>query len=246
MRHETTSKRPAPFLAGRRLLAALGAWLLTSAAAGAATVLLLRARGRRDALAPILVAEVYVLLIAALAIVLRPRFREVVALVPCAARSVALAAAACAAAYVVTGAVQAILAPRSWASALAILRAIGSDDGRLASAGPIVTSLILVRACLLAAIGEEILFRGALYAWLRRRLSAGTTIALTAATFASIHGFPDILPLAFTIGIALGWIRERSGSTVPTIVVHALHNAIVISLSHALTGWTARLPPWGA
>jgi len=46
------------------------------------------------------------------------------------------------------------------------------------------------------------------------------------------------------MGIGFGWIRERSGSTVPAIIVHALHNALMIALSYALTGWTARLPPW--
>jgi membrane protease YdiL (CAAX protease family) len=89
------------------------------------------------------------------------------------------------------------------------------------------------------------LFRGALYAWLRRRLSAGVAIPISAATFASIHGFPAILPLAFVIGLGFGWVRERSGSIVPTLIVHALNNAVLIVWAYYATGWTARLPPWG-
>jgi membrane protease YdiL (CAAX protease family) len=54
-----------------------------------------------------------------------------------------------------------------------------------------------------------------------------------------------ILPLAFAIGIGFGWVRERCGSTVPTILVHAVHNVLMIALAYALTGWTARLPAWG-
>jgi membrane protease YdiL (CAAX protease family) len=239
----------APLITGRQLLAALGVWLLASSVAAGATVLALRSLVPNSAsnpniLSPIIVAEVYALLIAALAVVLRPRFRELVALRRPAARDVALAAAACAAAYPVTGLIQALIAPQSWTAALAILPAMFSDDGRLASAGPTMTAVILIRACGLAAIGEELLFRGTLYAWLRRRLSATTTIVITAAAFAAIHGFPPILPLAFAIGIGFGWIRERSGSTVPAIIVHALNNALMIALSYSLTGWTARLPPW--
>ena len=245
-----STDRPPSVLSGRRLLAALGVWLLASAAAAGGTLLALRVLAPASAsgpntLSPIMVAEVYALLVGALAIVLRPRFREIVALQRCTARDVALAALACAAAYVVAGVIQGIVAPRSWTAVLSTLRGMGSDDGRLASAGSLMKGVILVRACILAALGEELLFRGALYTWLWRRLSVRTTIAITAAAFASIHGFPPILPLAFVIGIGFGWIRERSGSTVPTIIVHALHNALMIALSYALTDWTARLPQWG-
>ena len=243
--------RPLPTVSGRRLLVTLGIWLLSSAAVGGATVLAFRALASGSAndsstLAAIIVAEVYALLIVALAFALRPRFREIVGLQRCTARDIALAALACAAAYAVTGAIQSTIAPRSWTATLTLLQGIFSDDGRLASAGPVMTGLILLRACILAALGEELLFRGAFFAWLRPRLSARTTIAITSAAFAAIHGFPLVLPLTFAIGIGFGWIRERSGSTVPSIIVHAVHNALMIALAYALTGWTARLPQWGA
>jgi hypothetical protein len=122
---------------------------------------------------------------------------------------------------------------------------MGSDDGRLATTGPAVAAIIIIRACLLAALGEEALFRGVLYTWLRRRLRASAAIPVTAAAHAAIHGFPAILPLAFILGLGFGWVRERSGSTVPTIIVHAVHNAALIGWSYYATGWTARLPTWG-
>jgi membrane protease YdiL (CAAX protease family) len=197
-------------------------------------------------LAPVLVAEVYALLPAALWVVVRPRFREAAGISRCSAADVALAFGACAAAYAATWALTAAIAPRSWAAALSVLQAMGSDDGRLAGAGPALRGVILVRACLLAAVGEEMLFRGVLHTWLRQRVPAGATIALTAAAFAAIHGFPAVLPLAFAIGVGFGWVRERTRSIVPTVVAHALHNLILVSASYALTGWTARLPAWGA
>ena len=122
---------------------------------------------------------------------------------------------------------------------------MGSDDGRLATAGPAVAGIIVFRACLLAALAEEGLFRGVLYTWLRQRLPASAAIPVSAAAHAAIHGFPAILPLAFIMGLGFGWVRERSGSTVPTVIVHAVHNAALIGWSYYATGWTARLPAWG-
>jgi membrane protease YdiL (CAAX protease family) len=154
-----------------------------------------------------------------------------------------MAVAAVAAAYGVVGGVEWLTG--GWASTWSILLAIGADDGRLASAGPVLTGIILLRACVLAAVGEELLFRGALYTWLRQRLGAGATVSITAVAFALIHGFPAVLPLAFALGVCLGWVRERSGSIVPTVIVHAVHNFGLVAVSYALTGWSARLPQWG-
>jgi len=243
---------PAPvLLGGRRLLGALGAWLLVSAAVAGGSALVARAVAGGAApvpevLVPVLVAEVYALLPATLWLVVRPHLREAAAISRCSTVDVARALGACAVAYAGTWALTVVLAPRSWAAALTVLQGMGSDDGRLAGAGPMLRGVILVRACLLAPVGEEMLFRGVLHTWLRQRVPAWVTIALTAVAFAMIHGFPAILPLAFAIGVGFGWVRERTRSIVPTVVAHALHNLIMVSASYALTGWTARLPAWGA
>jgi membrane protease YdiL (CAAX protease family) len=58
-----------------------------------------------------------------------------------------------------------------------------------------------------------------------------------------IHGFLPLMLLAFMLGVAAGIIRERSGSTIPTIVVHVVHNILMVAFSYATTGWSARFPP---
>ena len=98
--------------------------------------------------------------------------------------------------------------------------------------------------CVLAPLTEELLFRGVLFGWLRQRLSPSLTIAITSIAFAAIHAYPPILPLAFATGVALGWIRERSGSVAPTIVIHVVHNVLLVTFAYATVGWGARLPPW--
>jgi membrane protease YdiL (CAAX protease family) len=237
-------QRPDTIVTGRRLLLALGVWMLVSGISGTITVLAARSVSVADVTA-LVVAEIYTLLIAVLVIVMRPSSAQALGLVRCRFGDVGLAALACGGAYLVTAALQSIGGPWPWSSAIAILTAMGSDDGRLATAGPVAAGVIIVRASLLAAVGEEVLFRGALYAWLRQRTAAGVAIAVSAAAHAAIHGFPAILPLAFVMGLGFGWVRERSGSTVPTIIVHALHNAGLIVWAYFVAGWTARLPAWG-
>jgi membrane protease YdiL (CAAX protease family) len=192
---------PDPLVTGKRVLLALGLWLLASIVIGTATVLAARSIGAA-AVTAIVVGEVYTLLLVALMIVFRPRTAQALGLVRCRRGDVGLAFAACGGAYLMPAAIQSAVGPWPWSSSIAILNAMGSDDGRLATAGPAVAGIIVIRACVLAALGEETLFRGVLYTWLRQRLSASAAIPLSAAAHAAIHGFPAILPLAFTMGSA--------------------------------------------
>jgi membrane protease YdiL (CAAX protease family) len=242
-----SSRTPHGGPTGRQLLAVIGLWAVGSVAVGGATFALYRAwMPGADSGTPtaIVVAEVYAILLAAMALVFRSDFRAVAALERTKASEIARAGLACLAAYGVLAPIQALLAPDSWRAAVAILEAIGSDDGRLGSGGPVLMAVILLRACVLAPVGEELFFRGALFGWLRRRLSAPASIGLSAAAFASIHGFPPILPIAFALGVAWGWIRERSGSTIPTLVAHVIHNVVLVAIAYATSSWMARLPAW--
>jgi hypothetical protein len=85
-------------------------------------------------------------------------------------------------------------------SAVDIILGIGSDGGRLADAGIWTTALVFFRILILVPLGEEFLFRGALFSSIRRRLSARMTIGTTAVLFAVIHGFPIILLAALLFG----------------------------------------------
>jgi len=86
-------------------------------------------------------------------------------------------------------------------------------------------------------LAEELLFRGALYTWLRTRLSATATIAITAGAWAVIHQSPIIMPLALIVGIAAGFLRERTGSVLAPIAIHAVQSGLIVLLSLLLTGW---------
>ena len=239
-------------LSGRELLAVLGVWLLLSAAAGAVTMLAARRLvpdwGRDGgALIPLVVAEVYASVVVAAAIVLGRRLPAVIALNRAPGHAFTLACVGVVGAYGATAGIHALLAPLigAWSDVVELLRAIGSDDGRLATAGPGVAAIILLRACCLAPLGEELLFRGAFFTWLRQHCNAPLTIVLTAMAFAGIHMYPPLLPLGFASGVVFGWIRERSNSIAPAIVAHVAHNVLMVAYAHATAGWGARLPAWG-
>ena len=96
---------------------------------------------------------------------------------------------------------------------------------------------LALTAVLLAPAGEELLFRGALFGWLRRRLHAAATITVTAMLFAAIHMMPALLPLTFIFGLGFGWIRERTGSTTPAFVMHVVNNVALIAGAYLVAGW---------
>jgi CAAX protease family protein len=81
---------------------------------------------------------------------------------------------------------------------------------------------------IVAPLSEEILVRGFLLrGWAASSIGPTAAIILTSAVWTSLHVQYDVLTLAdiFGIGLLLGWIRLRSGSTLTTITLHALQNA---------------------
>ncbi|MBG0822615.1 CPBP family intramembrane metalloprotease [Planomonospora sp. ID91781] len=239
----TTLERPR----GRRVLFAVVLTASSAVAAGVLTASTARTLAPHwsadlDRLAPVVVAAVYAAIAAALLVTVGRDRRArglYLGLAPVRPSGYALGAAVWAAAYL-AGAVGYLIA--GWFGVPAgqvwqVLWAIGADDGRLADASPALAAVILVRACLLAPVAEELLFRGVLYGWLRARLPASWTITVTALGFGLIHQVPLFIPLAVAVGLAAGWIRERTGSTWVPIAVHVLQNVLVVLLSLALTGW---------
>ncbi len=71
-------------------------------------------------------------------------------------------------------------------------------------------------------------FRGLLLAWLRKHLADRSAIAVSAALFAVLHGYPIVLPYAFIAGLFTGWLRTRTGSTLNTILLHVLNNVVFL------------------
>ncbi len=123
------------------------------------------------------------------------------------------------------------------ATLLQVLR-LGTDMRTLPSADVLSLCLIVVRATLLSALAEELLYRGALFGWVRQRLPAAPAILVTAVLFGAQHipSQPPFLlfPFALFYGIGSGWVRERTGSTVNTLAMHVANDGLMLAVASVL------------
>lgn len=86
----------------------------------------------------------------------------------------------------------------------------------------------------LPAVCEELLFRGwTLAAFVGRRRTAGrVAMALFAQAFlfAVAHVLPERMPQTFVLGAVLGWVTITTGSLLPAIVGHLVHNSMPLAV----------------
>lgn len=80
----------------------------------------------------------------------------------------------------------------------------------------------------LTPIAEEVLFRGLVQPKLGQLLTSTEALIVQAALFSALHLSPFILVTHFVIGLSLGWVRRRSGSLFPGMLLHAAWNAFVV------------------
>ena len=88
--------------------------------------------------------------------------------------------------------------------------------------------------CLLAPLAEELFFRGRLLPWLAGRLGRASALSLTTLAFAVAHGSPVSCLLAVPVGLVLGWLRLAHRDLGACVVVHQVHNGLVLLAGPAL------------
>jgi CAAX protease family protein len=75
---------------------------------------------------------------------------------------------------------------------------------------------------------EEIAFRGLVQHWLQIALTPMKAMVLASALFAALHFSIISLPYLFMVGMLLGWTKWKTGSLYPAMLIHFLHNLIVL------------------
>jgi len=107
-------------------------------------------------------------------------------------------------------------------------------DRDLAWGPPLVVGLTVLDTVVLTPVFEEIVFRGLVFATLRRRFGVPGAALLSAGIFAIAHGY-GVLGFAavFWSGLLWAWAYERTGSLLPSIASHAADN-LMASLSVVL------------
>jgi ABC-2 type transport system permease protein/sodium transport system permease protein len=90
----------------------------------------------------------------------------------------------------------------------------------------------------LPAVSEELFFRGYLFGALRARMNATATILASAGIFGAFHliatdslAVERLLPTT-AIGVVLGWVRWKTRSILPGMLLHALHNSFLLLVAY--------------
>lgn len=83
---------------------------------------------------------------------------------------------------------------------------------------------------ILTPIFEEIIFRGLLFKGLRRRYSFWIAAIASSLLFAVAHMQWNVAVDTFALGLILCYLVEKSGSIVPSILLHALKNCLAFLL----------------
>lgn len=96
------------------------------------------------------------------------------------------------------------------------------------SGGYIIPALFVMAA--LPAFFEELLFRGLILACCEKNMGSVGIIFTVGLCFALFHGSPEQTVYQFIAGCAFTFIAIRSGSVLPSVLMHFLNNAIIVLL----------------
>src|SRR5262249_56297190 len=98
---------------------------------------------------------------------------------------------------------------------------------------------VAVVLCLgvIPAVLEELFFRGYLFSALCAASPPRTAIVVSALLFGLFHLVGPLLIVergvtSTLLGLLLGWLAWRTGSVVPGMILHALHNTSLLLLAY--------------
>jgi CAAX protease family protein len=136
-------------------------------------------------------------------------------------RAAGLAIGAVFAIYVIEGVVSFIPLPQSPGKE----QGLAPTHWESAHAGAFAANLVLFAA--VAPVVEELTFRGVGQSLLRF-VGRWPSIVLVGVAFGVAHGLVEALLVLVPFGIALAWLRDRTTSVLPGMIVHALFNGVAL------------------
>ena len=92
------------------------------------------------------------------------------------------------------------------------------------------------------AIAEELAFRGFILSGFRRSGHKWRAIVISSLFFGMTHGIFQQSLVAILLGVVIGYIAVQSGSILPAMLYHMLHNALRISLPQFASDALDRYP----
>jgi membrane protease YdiL (CAAX protease family) len=107
--------------------------------------------------------------------------------------------------------------------------------------GPLDALVSIFAIAVAPAVCEEVLIRGALLPSLVKGLRPVGAVVASSLVFAFLHDAYR-MPFTFAVGLALGALRLRSGSLLPTILSHASLNTLTFLAAPLVDDPTQRMP----
>jgi membrane protease YdiL (CAAX protease family) len=108
----------------------------------------------------------------------------------------------------------------------------GLDPERLSvdRVPPFLVNVVL--AAVIVPVVEELIYRGIGFTLLAQ-FGDVAAIVVTAIAFALAHGIVEGIPVFFVIGASLAFVRSRTGSIYPSMLMHGVFNGIQVVLGAA-------------
>lgn len=103
--------------------------------------------------------------------------------------------------------------------------------------GPFIFTLLAIGV--IAPIGEELIFRGAILRILKTHMPANGAVIVQALLFGFYHLNLVQAPPTAVLGIFLGLVVLYTGSLWPAVIIHIVNNSLAISLSKLGVGQDA-------
>lgn len=96
------------------------------------------------------------------------------------------------------------------------------------SRDPVILTLMIITAVIIAPVCEELVFRGYLYPILKKYTGLWPGVFCSALLFSIAHGNITVLLPLFILGALLVWLYEKTGSLWAPIAVHFCFNAATV------------------
>ncbi len=105
------------------------------------------------------------------------------------------------------------------------------DEWDSSRAAPFVAFFLTV--AVLAPIVEELVYRGLGYSLIAPH-GVWLAILVTGVLFGASHGLIVALPVLTFFGIAVGWLRMKTESVYPSMILHGIFNGVALLVSVAV------------
>ena len=113
---------------------------------------------------------------------------------------------------------------------------VGTENSKTESLQSQITLLNFaigfVSAAIISPIYEEIFYRGFLYRFFSSRYGFLSGMMISSLIFTVVH-IPtyNTLPVNFVSGLIFSWVYQKTGSIIPSILIHGIFNGIAVILT---------------